>query len=84
MPAKMQAAVLSSPGGPEALELQSVDIPWPAKANDVLVKLRAAALNPADAYFRSFGPYVESDRPCILGHDGSGVVEEIGAEGDPA
>ena len=62
------------------LEYRRVDIPWPASANHVLVRIRAAALNPADAYFRSFGPYVENDGPCILGHDGSGVVEEIGAQ----
>jgi NADPH:quinone reductase len=80
MTIKMQAAVLPSPGGPESLEFRTVDIPWPGSAKDVLVRLRAAALNPADAYFRAFGPYVESDGPCILGHDGSGVVEEIGAE----
>ena len=79
MSAKMQAAVLSSPGGPESLDFRRVDIPWPGSPNDVLVRLRAAALNPADAYFRSFGPYVESGRPCILGHDGSGIVEETGA-----
>ena len=62
------------------LEHRRVDIPWPAPTNHVLVRIRAAALNPADAYFRSFGPYVENDGPCILGHDGSGVVEEIGAQ----
>jgi len=44
----------------------------------VLVRIEAAALNPADAYFRAFGPYVENDGPCILGHDAFGVVEEIG------
>ena len=78
MPGKMQAAILSSPGGPESLEFRQLDIPWPAKSSDVLVRLRAAALNPADAYFRAYGPYVDSDGPCILGHDGSGIVEEIG------
>jgi NADPH2:quinone reductase len=80
MPLKMQAAVLTSPGGPESLQLGQVDIPWPAKGSDVLVRLRAAALNPADAYFRAFGPYIDNDAPCILGHDGSGIVEEVGAQ----
>ena len=40
----------------------------------MLVRLRAAALNPADSYFRSFGPYIDDGGPCILGHDGAGVV----------
>ncbi len=75
---KMQAAVLAAPGGPEALELKEVDIPWPASDGDVLVRLKAAALNPADSYFRSFGPYIEGEGPCILGHDGAGVVEAVG------
>jgi NADPH2:quinone reductase len=44
----------------------------------VLVRLKAAALNPADAYFRSYGPYIRGDGPCVLGHDGAGLVEETG------
>ena len=75
----MKAAVLSGPGEPENLQLAQVDIPWPGAQHDVLVRLKAAALNPADAYFRAFGPYVSDSRPCILGHDGFGVVEETGS-----
>ena len=77
---KMKAIVLSSPGGPETLQISDVDLPWPGSGRDVLVRLKAAALNPADGYFRAFGPYVESDGPCILGHDGAGVVEAVGAD----
>lgn len=77
---KMKAAVLVAPGGPEALEFRDVEIPWPASARDVLVRLKAIALNPADGYFRAFGPYIDSGEPCILGHDGAGVVEAIGDE----
>ncbi|MDH3221712.1 MAG: zinc-binding dehydrogenase [Gammaproteobacteria bacterium] len=80
MPNKMKAAVLSAPGGPEKLDLTHVDLPWPASPGDVLVRLKTAALNPADAYFRSFGPYISSAGPCILGHDGAGVVEAVGDE----
>jgi len=78
MPARMKAIVLTEPGAPQVLQAKQVDIPWPAGATDVLVRLRAAALNPADAYFRSLGPYVERDGPCILGHDGAGIVEQVG------
>jgi NADPH2:quinone reductase len=76
---KMKAVVLDAPGGPEALQFSQVDIPWPAAEGDVLVRLTAAALNPADAYFRAYGPYVDSGDPCILGHDGAGVVEQVGS-----
>lgn len=75
---QMKAVVLNGTGGPEALELAEVDMPWPGRPTDVLVRLRTAALNPADSYFRAFGPYVQSSGPCILGHDGAGVVEEVG------
>jgi NADPH2:quinone reductase len=76
----MKAAVLIAPGGPESLQLSNVDLPWPAAGLDVLVRLTAAALNPADGYFRAFGPYVDNAGPCILGHDGVGIVEEVGGE----
>ena len=52
---------------------------WPRGGHDVLVRLMAASLNPADIYFRSYGPYIKNVAP-ILGHDGAGVVEEIGGE----
>lgn len=75
---KMKAAVLKSPGGPEMLEIRQVELPWPTSGGDVLVRLKAAALNPADGYFRAFGPYLDDGGPCILGHDGAGLVEEVG------
>ena len=80
MTKKMKAIVLEAPGGPEALQPHQVDIPWPAADGDVLVRLKAAALNPADAYFRAFGPYLDSGVPCILGHDAAGIVEQVGAD----
>jgi len=80
MVAKMKAIVLTEPGAPQVLQAERVDIPWPAKSTDVLVRLSCAALNPADAYFRGFGPYVEQDGPCILGHDGAGIVEQVGSD----
>jgi NADPH2:quinone reductase len=80
MTRKMKAAVLAAPGGPEALEIREVDLTWPAAKRDVLVRLKAAALNPADGYFRAFGPYVDKGGPCILGHDGGGIVEAVGAD----
>lgn len=75
---KMQAVLTTGAGGPAVLELTEVALSWPGKSNEVLVRLKAAALNPADSYFRSLGPYIESDNPFVLGHDGAGIVEEIG------
>ncbi|MGD8350609.1 MAG: zinc-binding dehydrogenase [Gammaproteobacteria bacterium] len=78
MTMQMKAVVMSATGGPEVLETRKVDLPWPASGSDVLLRLTAAALNPADAYFRAYGPYLDSPGPCVLGHDGAGVVEAVG------
>jgi NADPH2:quinone reductase len=76
---EMKAIVCTGTGGPEVLEPAAVALPWPGGERDVLVRLKAAALNPADGFFRALGPYIQSDTPLILGHDGAGVVEECGA-----
>ena len=72
------AIVATSLGGPEVLEKAEIDLAWPGRPGDVLVRLKAASLNPADVWFRSLGPYVKSEGPLVLGHDGAGVVEAIG------
>ncbi len=79
MTGSMKAVVATGKGGPEVLEMRTVTLAWPAGEGDVLVRLVAAGLNPADAYFRQLGPYVESDEAFIPGHDGAGVVEAVGA-----
>lgn len=63
-------------GGPEVLELVELDIPEP-QTNEVLVRVRAAGVNPVDGAFRAgyiedFGP-----PPFVLGYDVSGVVEKV-------
>jgi NADPH2:quinone reductase len=75
---KIKAVVATAKGGPEVLRLQDVDLPWPQGPSDVLVTLRAAALNPADVFFRQLGGYVEGPSPFVLGHDGMGVVSAVG------
>ena len=55
-----------------------MDLAWPGGPGDVLVRLRAAALNPADIFFRQLGGYLDGPAPFVLGHDGMGVVEAVG------
>ena len=74
----MRAVVMTGTGGPETLQMQQVPLAWPCGDRDVLVRLKCAGLNPADAFFRALGTYLEGAGPCILGSDGAGVVEEIG------
>jgi len=76
----MQAVLSTAAGGPEVLELADVPLAWPGRGDAVLVRLKAAGLNPADRFFRSLGAYVESDNPFVLGHDGAGIVEDVGPD----
>jgi NADPH:quinone reductase-like Zn-dependent oxidoreductase len=62
-------------GGPEVLVLEEVDDPA-AGPGEVLVRLRASALNHLDIWIRKGLPSVP--KPRILGADGAGVVEALG------
>lgn len=66
-------------GGPDVLELQDVPAPSPGP-RDVLIRVHAAGVNPADTYIRTGGhrrsPAV---LPYIPGTDVAGVVESVGA-----
>src|SRR5688572_17185651 len=75
----MKAIVATALGGPEVLERRDVLLSWPRGPKDVLVRLKAAGLNPADGFFRQLGGYLKTDAPLVLGHDGAGIVEAIGA-----
>jgi zinc-binding alcohol dehydrogenase/oxidoreductase len=66
-------------GGPEVLRLEDAPDP-PVGSNDVLVELRAAALNRLDLWIRRGLPSVP--KPRILGADGAGVVREVGQDVD--
>lgn len=80
MTTRMKAIVANAKGGPEVLVPQQVALSWPASGGDVLVRLKAAALNPADVWFRKLGGYLEPAGPLILGHDGAGIVEAVGKD----
>ncbi|MCX4859520.1 NADP-dependent oxidoreductase [Streptomyces canus] len=76
----MRAVQYQSFGGPEVLEV--VDVPDPKMFADlVLVRIEAAALNPADLGFQSGAPdpLVDSLFPVTPGWDLAGVVEQVGA-----
>lgn len=69
-------------GGPEVLRADEVPVPVPA-AGEVLVRVRAAGLNPPDWYLRAGMPEVPAhlrppmDLPMTLGTDVSGVVAAV-------
>lgn len=76
---KARAMVASGLGGRDVLKPQDIELQWPNGPSDVLIELKAAALNPADIFFRQLGGYVADDRPFVLGHDGMGIVREVGS-----
>jgi 2-desacetyl-2-hydroxyethyl bacteriochlorophyllide A dehydrogenase len=65
-------------GGSEVLELVDIARPTPGP-DDVLVRVHAAGVNPADWKIRS-GLIPAFEPPFTLGFDVSGVVEEVGAQ----
>src|SRR5947209_6095738 len=73
----MKAVIFRQHGGPEVLEY--TDAPEPQiKANEVLVEVRACALNHLDVWVRGGLPGIEIPLPHILGNDIAGVVREVG------
>jgi NADPH:quinone reductase len=75
----MKAAVLTRFGGPDAFELREVPVP-PVGPRQVRVRVHATAINPLDYQIRR-GDYADHvPLPAIIGHDISGVVEEIGSD----
>ncbi|HEX8161476.1 MAG TPA: zinc-binding dehydrogenase [Pyrinomonadaceae bacterium] len=73
----MKAVVFKQHGGPEVLEY--ADAPDPSvRANEVLVEVRACALNHLDVWARGGLPGIEIKLPHVLGNDVAGVVREVG------
>ncbi len=72
---KIRAAVLEQFGEP--LEVQELDLAEP-KAGEVLVRLVACGVCHTDLYTAS-GADPSGYSPAVLGHEGAGVVEKVGA-----
>lgn len=75
----MQAVRIHRFGGPEVMAIEEIDRPTPS-ANEVLIKVFAASVNPVDAKMRE-GKYpvvTEKDLPYVLGRDVSGQIAAAG------
>ena len=73
----MKAVIFRQHGGPEVLEY--ADVPQPLiRANEVLVEVKACALNHLDVWTRGGLPGIKIPLPHILGNDIAGVVREVG------
>lgn len=73
----MKAVTISQHGGPDVLQYTDAPDPRPT-ANEVLVEVRACALNHLDVWVRGGLPGIQIPLPHILGNDIAGVVREVG------
>jgi NADPH:quinone reductase-like Zn-dependent oxidoreductase len=74
----MLAARIHGHGGNEVLSLDDLPIPK-RKEGEVLIRISAGGLNRVDLYLRNSGAGITHTLPIILGLDGAGVIEEVGA-----
>jgi NADPH:quinone reductase-like Zn-dependent oxidoreductase len=76
----MKAIQAHDYGGPEVLGLEQAQLPQP-NADQVLIKLKAAGVNPADWKYRSgaYKQFMPLQFPWTPGMEGSGIIEVVGA-----
>lgn len=73
----MKAVIFRNHGGPDVLEY--TEVPQPEiQATEVLVQIKACALNHLDVFVRGGLPGIEIPLPHILGSDVAGIVREVG------
>ena len=75
----MKAIVLQQHGGPEVLKCTDAAVPA-IRPNEVLVRVKACALNHLDLWVRGGIPGVPIPLPHIPGSDVAGEIAQIGAE----
>ncbi|MDH6085971.1 zinc-dependent alcohol dehydrogenase family protein [Umezakia ovalisporum] len=77
----MKAILMTAVGSPEVLQLREVPDPTGLLGNNqLLIRLAAAGVNPIDTKLRQRGTFYPDQMPAILGCDGAGVVEAVGAD----
>lgn len=77
----MKAVIIRAYGGPEVLKLEDVPRPEP-KANEVLVRVIGAGVNPIDAIIRegTFAKEFGTRLPLVPGYDIAGIVAKAGPQ----
>lgn len=73
----MKAVQFHGFGGPDVLQLDDVPDPVPG-ADDVIIRVKAAGVNPADTYMRNGTYRIQPALPCIPGGDAAGDVVAVG------
>jgi NADPH2:quinone reductase len=73
----MKAIRIHAFGGPEVLRLEDIPAPRPA-AGQVLIRVRAAGVNPYDTYMRNGTYAIKPPLPYTPGSDAAGTIESVG------
>src|SRR3954454_13173616 len=73
----MRAAYIEQTGPPEAIQVGDLPVPVPGPGQ-ILVRVRASALNPIDLYIRSGMVAMPMGFPHVIGADFAGTVEGLG------
>jgi NADPH:quinone reductase-like Zn-dependent oxidoreductase len=77
----MRHIVNTKDGGTDVLEVQEVEDPTPA-VDELRIKVSAAGINFADILARK-GIYPDAPpKPCVVGYEVSGVVDQVGDKVD--
>ena len=76
----MKAILATAAGGTEVLQLRDIPKPELPSTHHLRVKLVAAGVNPVDTKLRAKPLYFPDKLPAILGCDGAGIVDAIGAK----
>lgn len=76
----MKAIAMTTNGTPDVLQPQDVLNPQIRQPKDLLVRLKAAGINPIDTKLRHRGTFYPEQMPAILGCDGAGIIEAVGVE----
>ncbi len=74
----MKVIVMMTPGGPEVLKFQDLPDPVLSQDTDILVRVKAAGINPVDTKMRAKPTVYPAPLPPVLGCDGAGVIEAVG------
>src|SRR2546430_10891758 len=75
----MRAVLVRQFGGPEVMRVEEVPPPSPG-AGQVLVRVRAAGINPVDTYLRTGTYAFKPALPYSPRTDGAGEVEALGSD----
>ena len=76
----MNAMLMTEPGGVDVLKLMAQPMPQLSNPKQLLIRVRAAGVNPLDTKIRKQHFFYPNNLPVTLGVEGAGVVEKTGGK----